>query len=694
MKNVYLIDLASGSNMNLLPLSIGLVGSYSMAQPDLADAYAFELQFLRGDNRAKVNAMIDPVVVGIACYIWNVEGSLKLARLVKERFPNTKIVLGGFSIPKEHDRVSAFFKKNSFVDILVHGEGEVIFANLLRRLAQGEDFYCVNGITFQTPDVLAGFVTTPPEPRIVNLDEIPSPFLNGLFDTIMDRYGASITGALWETNRGCPYSCTFCDWGGADVNKVKKYDMDRLRAELDWISRKNFFYMFVSDANFGIFLERDMEIAGWIADNCQTLGSPQHVVTNWAKNKHKQVVAIADRLASGGVASNITLAVQSYHAPTLKAIKRKNIKHTDMLNLKSAFHDRNLPTYMEIILGLPEETLESFVRGLNQALTPRLSDRFFVYICQLLENTELASAASREKYEIQSRHCWHTISNRKFEDMEDRELEEFIVGTSTMTTDDWGRAYMVGYLLTVLYNHRVGFFILSYLHHAHGCVITDIVEFILNKWRANPDTHPQLFKGINHLDKQRQLILDGDSYMTGMEGYEDLIMLPAAAAVALMVKGSDRLYKEIRTLVEAFCSDKNIETEPIILDDVFKYQKARMPAWPVSRERRVQFITSIPEYFELLTSGATPKKIVTKKLTLCVEDLERPADSFQEFAATLVRGSLAVDLLRTHMEQGWDSLELQKTLSKKESFVRERRRIEQNSINKLNDEFRKLQSNP
>ena len=694
MKNVYLIDLASGSNMNLLPLSIGLVGSYSMAQLDLAETFDFNFQFLRGEHRAKVDAMIDPTVVGFACYIWNVQGSLRLARFVKQRFPATKIVLGGFSIPKVPDRVSAFFRENPFVDILVHGEGEVVFANLLRRLQQGDDVSDVKGITFRTDDVEKGFVSTPQQPRIADLDQIPSPFLNGVFDKIMDQYGHAITGALWETNRGCPYSCTFCDWGGADVNKVKKYDMDRLKSELDWISRRDFFYMFVSDANFGIFLERDMEIAGWVADNCGKFGSPQHVVTNWAKNKHEQVVAIADRLAQGGVASNITLAVQSYHQPTLKAIKRRNIKHSEMLNLKSAFHDRNLPTYMEIILGLPEETYDSFVSGLNQALTPRISDRFFVYICQLLENTELASAESRKTYKIESRHCWHTVSNRKFEDMEDRELEEFIVGTSTMPVDDWGRAYLAGYLLTVLYNHRVAFFVLCYLRHAHGCVITDVVEFILKKWRTNPAGYPQLFKGIDHLDRQHQLILDGDSYMTGLEGYEDLIMLPAAAAVSLMISGSDRLYEDIRGLVEEFCAHSKLKPDSMELDDVFKYQKARMPAWPISQERRFQFNTSIPEYFELLTSGLEPEDIVTKKLTLCIEGLDRSPGSFQEFAATLVRGSLAVDLLNIRIEQGWAPAEHQDSLKRIDRSLRKRHLIEQNSINKLKHEFRKLQANP
>jgi hypothetical protein len=120
--------------------------------------------------------------------------------------------------------------------------------------------------------------------------------------------------------------------------------------------------------------------------------------------------------------------------------------------------------------------------------------------------------------------------------MEDRELEEFIVGTSTMPVDDWGRAYLAGYLLTVLYNHRVAFFVLCYLHHTHGCVITDVVEFILKKWRTDPAGYPQLFKGIDHLDKQHQLILDGDSFV--FQSSKGITRIPQAGGEAKLITSS------------------------------------------------------------------------------------------------------------------------------------------------------------
>ena len=56
-----------------------------------------------------------------------------------------------------------------------------------------------------------------------DLDEIPSPFLEGAFDSIMAANPQESWIGLWETNRGCPFRCTFCDWGSATAAKVTKF---------------------------------------------------------------------------------------------------------------------------------------------------------------------------------------------------------------------------------------------------------------------------------------------------------------------------------------------------------------------------------------------------------------------------------------------------------------------------------------
>jgi len=642
-KKVYLVDLGTGTDRNLLPLSIGLIASYAMGRPELAEAYDIELLFLREDPKRTVQGMSEPVIVAFAAYVWNFRASLNLARIVRQRFPHTKIVFGGYSIPKDPLRMADFFLQNPHVDILVHNEGEVTFSHLLEALAEKQSLVKVNGITFQTCDIESGFHTTPRQERIKDLDTIPSPFLNGVFDTLMTKYGSSVTGAVWETNRGCPYSCTFCDWGNADVNKVIKYGAERLHEELIWLSKKNIYYIYGADANFGIFFERDFELAGKVADLCSKTGFPGYLMINWLKNSHERIVSIADRLSKGGVLTNVTMAVQSMNKDVLEAIKRRNISQESMAMLKKAFHDKGLPTYIELILGLPRETYESFVAGLNSVMTNRLDDHFVIYPCTLLENTEMVETKYRAAYGIESRFCKIGMSRRGFENYE--EMEEILVGTTSMPIDQWKRAYVMGYVVTALYNHRVAFFIMNYLQRELGNGHTDFVEFLLSAVEADSEGYPRLSMGIKHIQIQGDLIVDGISYMSSPVGLENLVLTPHEACASILLGNSDELYRELRKIVGKFVEIHCFEVDPLILDEVVYYQKIVMPSWPVRTEKDFLFETNVPELFKELTLGSIKSQIEMRQTLVSVESRAPIPKNYHEFASRLVRAGHTLQLV-------------------------------------------------
>jgi len=79
---------------------------------------------------------------------------------------------------------------------------------------------------------------------------------------------------LWETNRGCPFQCTFCDWGSAIAAKVSQFDLERLLKEVDWFADKKIEFIFTCDANYGM-LARDYDITKYVADTKQRLGYPK-----------------------------------------------------------------------------------------------------------------------------------------------------------------------------------------------------------------------------------------------------------------------------------------------------------------------------------------------------------------------------------------------------------------------------------
>ena len=97
--------------------------------------------------------------------------------------------------------------------------------------------------------------------RIRELECIPSPYLSGSFDRLIEAYPENEWLILWETNRGCPFQCTFCDWGSATKTKVRKWDMDKLFEEIEWFADNKIPYIDCCDANFGIFTDRDLSLA-------------------------------------------------------------------------------------------------------------------------------------------------------------------------------------------------------------------------------------------------------------------------------------------------------------------------------------------------------------------------------------------------------------------------------------------------
>jgi|GEM_PF-946459 len=652
-QNVYLIDLASGSNMNLLPLAIGLIGSYCSAQPDLKNEYHIHYRYLRQTGEQLAKSMKDPAVIGLSCYVWNYRGSLAAAKIIKQIFPNVEIVLGGFSVPRDYERISLLFNEHPYITALVHGEGEFTFAEYLREKAGNKNYQKIDGLSINQNSKAVDIISNPSVQRVNNLDLLPSPFLNGVFDELFKRYGQKITGALWETNRGCPYSCTFCDWGNSGVNKLKKYSMERLYEEISWISKNDFYYMFVSDANFGILKERDLEIAGWIANFRGKNNSPCHMVVNWTKNSSESIVDIADRLSLGGIACNVTLSIQSANQSTLEAIKRKNLSDKQIYNLKQKYHDKFIPTYMEIILGLPLDTLESFKSGLESVLTYRNEDRFFVYLCQLLVNTELESKESRDKYQIKSRLCKHTVSNRKFDWADENvEYEEFIVGNSTLSIEDWGKGYLTGYLLTVFHNHRLAFFLMNYLHHEFGIKRIDFIDFILDEVNKNSKTYPVLMKGIKHIDNQRQLMIDSVSTMSPLPGAEELIVLPHVGALVIMASHSDTVFSELELITQLYCMKNKIPISALLLSEVINYQKIRYPIWPKPTLTEHNFKTNIPLFFERLLNGKKPPDIKSQNIRIKLLPNQQVYTSYSDYGSTLVRGGLAVDLIDLEIEAG------------------------------------------
>ncbi|MCW8863220.1 MAG: cobalamin-dependent protein, partial [Rhodospirillales bacterium] len=221
----------SFSGAHYLPYAAGLLQAY--AQEHLSSPQRFIFlpplyKRLPVEEAAMKFAEAD--IVGFSLYVWNQKLSLAIARRLKEMNPKVLVVFGGPQVP---DNAEAFCRENPFIDVVINGEGETAFARLLESFPD-RNWADVPSISFVNAS--GDFIVHEKSDRIRDLDSIPSPYLNGIFDELMKDDSADEWLALWETNRGCPFQCTFCDWGSATQTKIFQFSMDRLEREMRWFS--------------------------------------------------------------------------------------------------------------------------------------------------------------------------------------------------------------------------------------------------------------------------------------------------------------------------------------------------------------------------------------------------------------------------------------------------------------------------
>ena len=381
-KNVYLVqvNVTYSDFIAYLPYAAGCIVAYAQNDPEINADYRFgSILYLRKTVEESLAEITEPYLVGFSCYIWNMEYNKALARMIKEKYPDCWIVFGGHNIPYN----TSLLESEPYIDFLIHGEGEFCFVNLLKAL-QNNDLSGMTDISLRRNGKCE---MLPKGNTLFALDSLVSPYTAGLFDQMfIDHPNIQFQGTL-ETNRGCPYSCAFCDW--CFTEKIRFFPLQKVKEEIQWMAAHKIPYCYCADANFGI-AERDLEIAEYIVECNQKTGFPKVFKPCYAKNSDDRVFEIGILLNRTGIDKGVTLAYQSMSPDVLQNIGRKNLDLQYFTNLNARYTEAGIPTYTELILGLPGETYESFCNGFCALLEAGQHNSMTVYTCQVYCNSPLA----------------------------------------------------------------------------------------------------------------------------------------------------------------------------------------------------------------------------------------------------------------------------------------------------------------
>ena len=292
----------------------------------------------------------------------------------------------------------------SVIDLAVHGAGEQAFVEILERGRDGR-WETLPSVSFLNErDVL---VETARSPALKDLTEVPEPYLEGIFDALMAEHPKLDWIGIEETNQNCPFQCTFCGWG-------RRLEADHAppggsAAHDRLVADHRIGYVFVVDSNFGMFKERDI-IARYFARLKRERGYPRSVNVQDGKNIEQWVVRVRKELISGGIESPVVLALQSLHPPTLTAIKRSNIKTRAVpRSARTVSPQASIEPTTDIILGLPEETYDSFTDGVSTVIEWGQHNRSLLLNVSMVPDAEMSHPDQRKRYEIDT--IWTPLIN-------------------------------------------------------------------------------------------------------------------------------------------------------------------------------------------------------------------------------------------------------------------------------------------
>lgn len=467
-------------NAHYLPYSVGVLWSYVQTFPKISSNFKLDkIIWLRGDLEGTLESLKNSEVFAFSTYIWNKNYNYALAKRLKESNPNCTIIFGGPELPITKPDI---FERYPFIDIVVKGEGEITFKNLLENLSDGTPLDNVPGLVINRNGLA---VDTGKSERIESLEDIPSPYLTGVFDDLI----ANTTGVEWnatlETNRGCPYACTFCDWGSLTYNKVKKFDLQRVFDELEWIGKNKCGFVSITDANFGMFVERDNAIADKLLEVQAKYGYPYTFSVAWAKNQKAEVFDIVFKLIkSPKFNQGLTVSVQSMDLDVLENIKRKNLDQHKISDIFNLCDKNNVPVYTEVILGLPGETKTSWRENFWKLFEAGNHTGVTILQAQMLENAEM-NLLQKKLFGIRSVPVYDYMSGSYNYD-ELQESVEVIVATKDLPFEDMLDSHIFSWYINTFHINGLTTYVSRFLKKQKGVSYQEFYDKLYEYLKLDP----------------------------------------------------------------------------------------------------------------------------------------------------------------------------------------------------------------
>ena len=542
------------------PYSIGRLVAYLKSKKNFESSFEFDKTFIFRDKiEDYIQKCKDSEILLCSCYVWNWEITKFLAFEVKKINPNCLIIFGGPQVP---NRTEDFFEKYPFVDILVHGEGEYIIENIFNEFLNTKNFSDILGIETKN-------FKNPPQPRIKDLNSLPSPYLTNVIWDLVEKIEGIQYIATWETNRGCPYQCTFCDWGSLTNSKMTNFSDEKLYAEIEWFGKNKITYIDCCDANFGIFQERDLHLATKLKEQALKTGFPEKFRAAWAKFASDKIIPIAKELQAGGILKAVSLSLQSLDETTLEIVKRANLKFDKYSELTGTFRENGIPTYTELIMGMPGETLDSWKKGLETLVSDTKTGSLYIYNCGLFTNAPMNEPVYVNHHKIKAISSPIYLGHSSIHERGMPEYENIVISTASYTTDELKQIYLYSWLIQTFHSLGIFEYITKYYNKVHNLQYMKFYEIFLDYCNSRESIFSEEYQKV--LD-----YIDNGYSGKGWNHYDPKlgdIFWPIEEATWLRITyDKEKLLKTTESFLKFLEEKTRFNTPEKILRDLIKFQ--------------------------------------------------------------------------------------------------------------------------
>ena len=446
------------------PLAIGYIGAYLEQKFDKQ----ITLDLFKSPNN--FNDALEskrPDVVMLSSYMWNENLTCEFANKIKKKYPQTLVVLGGPNISLDREKRASFLKENKGIDLMVTGDGEFVAEEIIDFHIKNKDISLAkqNEFPFTCSIYNNNYIEGPEDGEYrlgmakdkTSMEEFPSPYLSGLFD----KFFIDGESPLLETNRGCPFTCTYCQQGGKYFQKVRQFPPGRFKKEIFYVANKikelgvDITMIEMTDPNFGMF-KRDKEICIAIRECQDKFNFPHFVGCSTGKNRADTIIDNISVLKEGTIF--LRSSMQSLNKEALKSVKRQNIKLEAYVDIQKDMEKKNLESNADMMLGFPSETEETHSEAILKLIDTGTKE-FAQYQTIILKGTEFEKKEYLLEHKIETKHrpipeCFRSY-NIMGKESHVIETEEIIISTASMNFQEYLNCRKLHLIVMIFHNSRM-----------------------------------------------------------------------------------------------------------------------------------------------------------------------------------------------------------------------------------------------